>query len=556
MVCCTPIGVRPSTYDSRAPSFGERGGPAVQLRAGRVNEGGKMLRRKALAVAATGLSVLVACGSSAAATTRATAHAASSNGTLTVGDIQPVASWSTADSSWANASPYYQAVYDTLLHATPAGVIEPWLATSYTWNKAHTVMTLKLQKGVKFTDGTKFDAKVAAENLLAFKKGSSPNASDLSFMTAAKATGRYTLKIYLAAPDPALPTYLTQNPGLMESAKGLTSKNANTVPDGSGPYIYQAKSSVPGSTWVFTKNKNYWAPSQQHYAKLVIKYYSTSQSLLDAMQGHQINAANTTLTTSDSGQIRSAGFKIVPYYLNWEGLILFDRSGAITPALGNVKVRQAINYAINKSALLQAAQDGAGQLTTQVFAPSSPAYSKSLDNAYPYNPAKAKALLAQAGYANGFSFTLPTIPVFPTSAYTLVQQNLAAVGITANLSAASLATYINDELTPQWSAPAMALQEDPTPFMVDQFELAPNAAWNPQHTSSPTLSTYLHEVEYAKTTAAGDKASKQVDAYVVNNAWFDPWYRPEAIMVTDSHTKIVAQADNCDPYLWNITPTA
>ena len=515
-----------------------------------------MFRLKALAVAATGLSVLVACGSSAAATSRSSAHAATGSGTLTLGDFQPVGSWSAADASWDDQSPYYQAVYDTLLHATPAGVVEPWLATSYTWNKARTVMTLQLEKGVKFTDGTKFDAKVAAENLLAFKKGSSVNASDLAPVTAAKAAGAYTLKIYLAAPDPALPTYLTQNPGLMESAKGLTSKNANTVPDGSGPYIYQAKSSVPGSTWVFTKNKNYWAPSQQHYAKLVIKYYSTPQSLLDAIQGHQINAANTSLVPSDVGAVKAAGFKIVRYYLEWAGLILFDRSGAITPALGNVKVRQAINYAIDKAAVLKVTGDGQGQVTTQVFAPSSPAYSKSLDNAYPYNPAKAKALLAQAGYANGFSFTLPTIPLFPAGGYTLLQQELAAVGITANLSPASVSTYIADELAPQWSAAAMGLQEDPTPFMVDQFELAPNAPWNPQHTSSPTLNSYLHNVQYAKTTAAGDKASKQVDAYVVNNAWFDPWYRPEEIMVTDSHTKIVAQSDNANPYLWNITPTA
>ena len=513
-----------------------------------------MFRRKTVAVAATGVMLLAAGAYSTAATGKTSAHVASSNGTLTFGAFQPVGSWSTSDSSWANASPFYQAVYDTLLHATPAGVVEPWLATSYTWNKPRTVMTLQLEKGVKFTDGTKFDAKVAAENLLAFKTGQSPNASDLALVTAAKPAGAYTLKIHLSAPDPALPLYLTQNPGLIESAKGLTSKNANTVPDGSGPYIYQAKSSVPGSTWVFTKNKHYWAPSQQHYAKLVIKYYSTPQAMLDAMQGHQINVANTPLTNSDAGQIKSAGFRLVPEYGGWEGMLTIDRAGKITPAFGNVMVRQAINYALNRAALNQVAEDGAGQLTTQIFAPSSPAYVKSLDKAYPYNPAKAKALLAQAGYANGFSFTMPTIPVFPTAAYTLVQQELAAVGITANLAPASLSTYITDELTPQWSAPLMSLQEDPTPFMVAQFQIAPNSAWNPFHSSSPTLNKYLHEVQYAKTTAAGDKAAQAVNEYLVKNAWFDPWFRFEDIFVTDSHTNIAQQSDNTDPYLWNITP--
>lgn len=517
-----------------------------------------MLRRRLVAAAAAGVLGLTAVGyaiaSSAAA--RSSGHAAA-GGTLTIGDIQAVSSWAADDAQWANQSPFYQAVYDTLLQATPSGVLKPGLATSYTWNKSHTELTLQIRKGVKFTDGSALTASVVALNLNDFKKGQSPNANDLSDMRVAKAAGRYEVRVYLAAPDPALPVYLSQNPGLIESAKGLSSPHANTIPVGSGPYIYQPSQSVPGSSWTFTKNPHYWDPSEQHYSKLVIKYYSTNQAMLDAMGGHQIDYANTAFTPSDQGQVKAAGFHMIPYYLDWYGLMLFDRAGKDAPALANVKVRQAINYAIDRKALLTIENQGQGQITDQIFAPSSPAYEPSLNSRYSYDPTKAKQLMREAGYGNGgITLTFPTVAITPEAVYATVEQNLAAIGIKLNLTPASLSTYITAELTPTWPVTFMALQEDPTPFMVDQFEIAPKASWNPYHNSSPVLNRYLHAVQYAKTTAAATAAAKKVNAFIVDNAWFEPWFRPTAFMVANANTVAPPQSDNADSYLYNITPKA
>ena len=80
--------------------------------------------------------------------------------------------------NWANESPYGQAVYDSLLQASPSGVVGPDLATAWSYNADKTVLTLTLRTGVKFTDGTAFDATTAAANLEAFQKGTSNNASD------------------------------------------------------------------------------------------------------------------------------------------------------------------------------------------------------------------------------------------------------------------------------------------------------------------------------------------------------------------------------------------
>lgn len=515
-----------------------------------------MFRRTGLAVVTAGLVALTGCGMAAArAHGRHSPHrAASSGGTLTLGVIQQLSSFAAADSNWANQSPYEQAVYDTLLHASPSGAIQPWLATSWSYNKAHTVLTMKLRKGVKFTDGSTFTASVAAQNLIRFKHGQSPNASFLARVRAARATGPYTLQIRLSSPDPALLNYLTQDAGLMESAKAFHSKNVATVPDGSGPYVYDPGASVSGSTWTFTANPHYWAPSSVHYKKLVIKYYGTNQAMIDAIQGHQIDAANTNFDPSFVAQIKSAGFHQEYYSLNWFGMLLLDRAGKQTPAMGNVKVRQAINDAFNRKALLRALAYNHGKVTEQVFAPSSPAYSPALDSAYTYNVAKAKALMAQAGYPHGFSMTLPDTPLLGSSVYALIQQELGAIGIKVTYDNVGT-NYLTDLLAPKFSAGYMILQEDPTPWQDINFQIGPETSWNPFRYTTPTVTRLMHTVQYGS-TAKSNAAAKQLNEYIVKQAWFAPWYRAQAIFATNASTLAPIQSDNCYPYLWNIRPKA
>ena len=117
----------------------------------------------------------------------AAAAGGGSSDTLTLGAIVPATTQSAADSRWANESPYMQAVYDTLVHLSPTGEPEPWLATEWSLNEDKTVLTLKLRDDVKFTDGTPFNADAAAQNILRFRDGTSPNASNLANVEDAKA---------------------------------------------------------------------------------------------------------------------------------------------------------------------------------------------------------------------------------------------------------------------------------------------------------------------------------------------------------------------------------
>jgi peptide/nickel transport system substrate-binding protein len=115
-------------------------------------------------VAAVALS-LTGCGAGG------DSSAEQSSQTLTLGTLMAPKSFAASDSDFANVSPFYQAVYDTLLRMEPDGTLVPMLATEWTYNEDKTVLTLKLRDDVKFTDGTPFNAEAAKQNLERFKTG-------------------------------------------------------------------------------------------------------------------------------------------------------------------------------------------------------------------------------------------------------------------------------------------------------------------------------------------------------------------------------------------------
>jgi peptide/nickel transport system substrate-binding protein len=176
--------------------------------------------------------------------------------TLTLGVIVPATTFKAADMNFANESPYGQAVYDTLLMADPNGKVGPSLATEWKYNADRTVLTMKLRGDVTFTDGTKFNADAAAQNLVRFRDGASPNKSFLANLKDAKAVDETTVELTLTQPDPGLLNYLTQNAGMMGSPKAFGAADEKTKPVGSGPYILDTGATVIGSSYTFTKNPN------------------------------------------------------------------------------------------------------------------------------------------------------------------------------------------------------------------------------------------------------------------------------------------------------------
>jgi peptide/nickel transport system substrate-binding protein len=489
----------------------------------------------------------------ALALTGCSAGGSSSGGdssTLTLGVLVPATTFEAQGINFANESPYGQAVYDTLLRATPEGEVEADLATEWSYNEDSTVLSLTLRDDVKFTDGTEFNADAAAQNLLRFRDGTSPNKSLLAAVADAKAVDPTHLEITLSQSDPSLLVALTQNAGMVQSPASFENTDIKTNPVGSGPYILDTGKTVVGTSYSFSKNADYWNPDDVHYDSLVLNVYSDPTALLNAIKGGQVNAANTP-SNNDLKEMEAAGFTVNAFELNWTGLILFDRGGTMNPALGDVRVRQAINYAFDTEALLTAVGQGLGTPTTQIFPTSSVGYDKSLDDRYSYDPKKAKELLAEAGYADGLTIDMPTSSLLGATVFTLIQQQLKDVGITVNGTDAGT-NFISDILAPKYPATYMILQQDPDWALIN-FQIAPTSTFNPTKYADPTVDALIDTVHNG-TKEESDKAVKELNTYIVEQAWFAPWYRMQSSFVTDANTEVKTQVGNAYPYLWNFTP--
>ena len=471
-------------------------------------------------------------------------------GSLTLGAIIGPTTYDPSGAEWGNRSPYYQAVFDTLLLATPEGTIEPWLATEWSYNDDNTVLTLTIRDDVTFTDDSKLTADVVAQNLQRFKDGTSPDAGYFAGVTSFEAPDDTTVVITMAAPDPAMLNYLTRDPGLVGSAENFDSADVATTPVGSGPYILDTSSTVTGTTYNYTANPDYWNPDVQHYDNLTIRVLDTPTAALNAIKAGEANGVR--LSTNDNlTEVEGAGWTVNANELDFQGLLLLDRDGTMAPELADVRVRQALNYAFDRDAMLTALQSDHGTVTTQVFPATSEAYDPELDSYYTYDPEKAKELLAEAGFSDGFTLSMPSSPLLGESTYTLISQQLDEIGITAEYTEPG-ANFIADLLAPKFPASYMALEQNPD-WQLIQFMVAPTAIFNPFHTEDDTVNTLIEEIQFGDEATQAEKA-KELNKYIVEQAWFAPFYRVQGSFATDANTKAVMLPTNAYPALYDIEP--
>lgn len=466
---------------------------------------------------------------------------------LVWGAILAPSTFDVSQAEWANASPYMQAVYDTLLRATPEGSVEANLATDWEYNDDKTVLTLTLRDDVTFTDGTAFDADVAAQNLLRFRDGGSATASNLALVTDVTATDATHVQMTLSAPNPGLLFYLTQNTGLMGSPAAFDSPDAATVPVGSGPYILDSDATVIGSSYVYTANPDYWNPDAQHYDKLTINAYTDPSAILNAVKAGEVDVA-LAMDNSALPQMEASGYSVAAVENTWLGLLLLDRNGTMTPALGDVRVRQAINHAFDRDAMVTAIAGGYGTATEQIFGPPTPSFASELDDTYEYDPDEAKKLIAEAGYPDGFAIAMPTAPAVPEATYTLIAQQLADIGITVDYTSLDTSNYINAIIAADYSAGLMPLPATMDSWTMAQFQFSPTALFNSFKVSDPKLDTILAAIQTG-TDEEAEQASIEANEFLVDNAWFAPLYRPQVSFVSNEETSVTAQADNAVPYL-------
>src|SRR3954467_11377977 len=440
--------------------------------------------------------------------------------TLTLGSIVPPRSFAIGEmASSGPADNYYQAVYDRLMHLDADGKPSAGLATDWSYDETGLRLALTLHDGVTFTDGATFDADAVKANLEKAKASSGEAGSALRAVDHVEVVDATHADVVLSRPDPGLVDALARSSGFMAAPPALASPDLATAPVGSGPYVLDAKATTAGSDYVYTRNADYWDADSYPYDQVEIKFLDDTTAQLNGLRSGELSAVGGVSTSDVVSGAKSAGLNVVTYFNGTiEGLYLWDRDGAVAPALGDVRVRQAINYAMDRDTIVKTVKGGLGQPTEQVFGPSSAGYDESLEGTYDFDLDKAKKLMADAGYADGFALTLPDFsPVFPDEQAAMTEA-FESLKIKTTYKPITGDQVVGSIIGGQWPANFFSLTSS-SPWAFAQLAVAPGAPFNPFHVSDPKVNDLVASAQ-ASTGDAQDKALSQLNAYLVDQAWF------------------------------------
>jgi peptide/nickel transport system substrate-binding protein len=387
--------------------------------------------RAPLAAAAAALAVsslAAACGSgSHSPGGSASVTSSGASGTLNWEWELPT-SWDPVTSSAGWDNHVLSLVYAGITTMTPAGNAGPGLATSWTYASNGKSVTFQLRPGLKFTDGTALNAQAVAENIeRGQKQANSTMAAELAVISKVVVNSPTSFTFDLSQVDYQIPDLMAGKDGMIVSPAAFRHPGSiPTAPVGAGPF--KLTSYVPDSHANLVRNPGYWDASQIHIANFTVQDITQPEQILAALQSGQVNVAY--IAGNQVAAAKADGFKIA--VIPSEVVNELDIQTTTKP-FTNPLVVKALNYAINRQAIVQVQASGYGTAAYQPFPKGFVGYDPALANLYPYDPAKAKQLLAQAGYPHGLKITLTSVSTDDSLAEQ-IQGQLKQVGINAVIS--------------------------------------------------------------------------------------------------------------------------
>ncbi len=350
--------------------------------------------------------------------------------TLTIGaTASPNSMDPTTNSAAAIPQVLLYNVYETLVKLDSAGEIRPLLAAEWSVSTDRTVYTFKLQPSAKFASGAPVDAEavVASIERVMTLDGITPvNKTQMSVVKGAKAVDATTVEVTLNRPSNNWLYDMSQTAGVIIDPAG--DADLATTPAGSGPY--KLTEWLKGESVTLERNPDYWGTAPR-FDKAVFRYFTDPTAQNSAMASGDLDIISNVTAPQALAQFEDES-RFTIHEGTTNGEIVMGLNNA-RPALQDVRVRQAINYALDRQALMDTVWGGYGMLIGSMVPPTDPWY-EDLSGTYPYNPEKARELLAEAGHANGLTLALrvPTLPYATGSAQFIVSQ-LAEVGITVTV---------------------------------------------------------------------------------------------------------------------------
>ncbi|HXF64431.1 MAG TPA: ABC transporter substrate-binding protein [Caldilineaceae bacterium] len=335
-----------------------------------------------------------------------------------------------------NASNASWQLYDSLLWINDEGELEPALATEWTVSEDGTTYTFTLREGVTFHNGEPFTAEAVVSSWERGKNPENEYFTDWEQATSVTVIDDMTVQVTTDGPKPLFLRQMAQSwamtpPGYISE---VGEEEFLRKPVGTGPF--KLVELVEGDRIVMEKNENYWRDGYPLIDRLIFRPIPESSTRVAAIQTGEVDIV-TRLSAEEAESLRSQeGIEVINYPVDRVYYIAFNN---MTTGVGqpteDPKVRLAMNYAVDVQAILDALFNGYGRPATGLVSSSSFGYDPEIQP-YGYDPEKAKQLLAEAGYPDGFSIDMAC----PAGAYTnfeqvceAVQGYLGEIGIQVNL---------------------------------------------------------------------------------------------------------------------------
>jgi peptide/nickel transport system substrate-binding protein len=455
---------------------------------------------------------------------------------LVVGQIAEPGSLDPHVSTAANDFRIAVNLYDGLVRNTPGTLeIEPALATDWTISDDGLEYTFNLREGVTFHDGTPFNAEAVKfnfdrmldENHPFAETGPFPLAFYFSSVESVEVVDDLTVKFTLNEPFAPFMSNLASPSGLIVSPAAVEASGADfgRNPVGTGPFKFEEWQS--NTSVVASRNEDYWdgAPSLE---AVIFRPITDANTRVAEMLSGGIDVLLETPPDNVAQFRDDAAYEVVeavgPHV--WY-VMLNAKEGPFADKL----VRQAVNYAVNKESLVTDVLQGTADVSAGPIPPAfNWAYNEEVDP-YPYDPEKAKELLAEAG-AEGASLTFLVAEggsgmLDPVPMGTAIQADLAAVGLDVEIQTYEWNTFLA-EVNPGLEGKAdmaemawMTTDPDTLPFLTLRTAAFPaEGGFNSSYYSNPEVDDLLDQARRATDQAERGELYKQIQAIVHEDA---PW---------------------------------
>ena len=447
--------------------------------------------------------------------------------------------------------PFLMLLYQGLVEYDDGVNLRPSLASDWSLSADRRTYTFHLVPGIRFSNGREVEAadfvftlertlnpKTAAptesyfEGIAGakdFRAGKTPHIQGI------RAPRRATLEIELEAPDPTFLYVLTLPGGLVVPHEEVEHWGAafETHPVGTGPYVLTQWRRAYKMR--FARNPLFPRADRQNLDAIEVLVGGDYTLHLMMFEGGELDIADITV---DPG-IPYADFQRINHNPHWHNLIERIPAGASDflslnvemPPFDNLKVREAMNYAIDKDKLCRLLH-GMIMPAAGILPPTMPGYNPNLVG-FPYDPAKARRLLAKAGHPDGFSFKLWVLSPIASPVPDAIQYDLKQVGIVADLNPVSFAPLLDSEErrhTVQCSYGAWSQDyPDPSDFLDVMFNgnrITEEGCQNTSFYNNPAVNKLLAEAAGCPDPARRLRLYQEAEQLIVTDAPYVPLDHP------------------------------